>query len=157
MKVAEDSAKVSFPPPLVYLGFLLLGLAADRLFGLAPVPLPEAVRYFGGALLAIAGIAVGMAGQLRFSAIGTEVKPWLPATRLATDGIYAFTRNPMYLGMALLYAGIALALSSIGALILLPVTLLAIRTQVIAREERYLEGKFGEEYLAYKRRVRRWV
>ena len=79
------------------------------------------------------------------------------ATALVDTGIYRFTRNPMYVGMALLYAGLALGFASGAALLLLPVVLVIIQTQVIAREERYMEAKFGANYLDYKRRVRRWV
>jgi protein-S-isoprenylcysteine O-methyltransferase Ste14 len=74
-----------------------------------------------------------------------------------TDGVYAFTRNPMYVGMALIFAGVAIRFDSLVALVVLPLVLLWVRTQVIAREERYLTGKFGENYLAYTRKVRRWL
>ena len=63
----------------------------------------------------------------------------------------------MYLGMALIHAGLAFAFDGPIALLLLPLVLIIIRTQVIAREERYLEAKFGDEYLGYKARVRRWL
>ena len=66
-------------------------------------------------------------------------------------------RNPAYLGMALTYLGIAAMSSAVWVLLPLPVVLAVIDRGVIAREERYLERKFGEEYLGYKRRVRRWV
>jgi hypothetical protein len=71
-------------------------------------------------------------------------------------GIYARTRNPMYLGMAVAYPGIAILLHSMPSLLLLPVAIILVRTQVIAREERYLEAKFGAPYMAYKARVGRW-
>ena len=74
-----------------------------------------------------------------------------------TDGVYRFTRNPMYLAMALLYLGSALALDSVVALILLPPLLALVQVGVIAREERYLEEKFGEDYRRYRTSVRRWV
>jgi protein-S-isoprenylcysteine O-methyltransferase Ste14 len=89
--------------------------------------------------------------------MGTNVQPSQPSTSLVSTGLYRISRNPMYLGMALLYAGLALLLESIVALILLPVVLVIIQTQVIVREERYLEARFGDDYVAYKGRVRRWL
>ena len=93
----------------------------------------------------------------RFVRAGTELPPFRPTTAIVTDGPFRFTRNPMYIGMTLLYVGLAVGFDLIWALILLPAVLLVIRFYAIAREERYLEAKFGEEYLSYKRRVRRWV
>ncbi|TJW95650.1 MAG: isoprenylcysteine carboxylmethyltransferase family protein [Mesorhizobium sp.] len=76
---------------------------------------------------------------------------------MVTSGVYRVTRNPMYVGMAPVYAALALALGSLIALILLPAAVLVIHRRVILREEQYLEGKFGSEYRAYKVRVRRWL
>lgn len=157
LQVDQDSARVSFPPPFVYLGFLLLGLGAERFvppstFGVERTPLIVA-----GTILFLAGVAIGVPASGLFRRLGTNVEPWKPVTRIVSTGLFRWTRNPMYLGMALLYAGLALGLDGPLALILLPVVLVIIRTQVIAREEAYLEAKFGEEYLDYKSRVRRWI
>ncbi|MEQ1688928.1 MAG: isoprenylcysteine carboxylmethyltransferase family protein, partial [Sphingopyxis sp.] len=72
-------------------------------------------------------------------------------------GIYSHTRNPMYLGMVSVFLGLAVAMSSLGALLLAMPVMVIIRTQVIAREEAYLTAKFGAEYTAYLARVRRWL
>lgn len=95
--------------------------------------------------------------RLRVSAAPARPEPWLPSTAIVTDGIYGFTRNPMYLAMTLVYVAMSLAVDSIVALLLLPLVLLAIRHAVIGREERYLEAKFGDEYRHYKASVRRWL
>jgi len=108
-----------------------------------------------GVFLAM-GAGVILAGSERFRSAGTHSRPWRATSSLVTTGIYRFTRNPMYLGMALLYAGLAFLFDSFTALLLLPVAILLIRTQVIAREERYLLGKFGADYVAYKKSVPRW-
>ena len=156
MQADEDSAKVTFPPPFVYLGFLLIGLVVDRLTGWSmPVGLMPMVVI--AIPLIVGGILLLMAANGLFKRAGTDVKPWKPVTSIVDTGLYGFTRNPMYLGMALLYTGLAVAFRSIGALILLPIVIIIIQTQVIAREERYLEAKFGEAYRAYKTRVRRWL
>ena len=80
-----------------------------------------------------------------------------PPEELVSTGPYAYTRNPMYLGMALIYAGLAIGFDGPIAFALLPFVLIAIQTQVIAREERYLEAKFGDDYRRYKAEVRRWL
>jgi len=73
------------------------------------------------------------------------------------QGPYRFTRNPMYVGLAALYAGVTLLVNSLWPLLLLPVVLVVIRWRVIAREEAYLERKFGDVYRTYTTRVRRWL
>ncbi len=154
--VDQDSAGVRFPPPFVYLGFLLLGLLLDRLLEL-DFSLPALIRFGFGPLLVVAGaVPILLAGSL-FKGAGTDVKPWKTTSAIVDDGIYAVTRNPMYLGMALVMAGLALLFESLGALIMLAPTLIAVRLFVIAREERYLTGKFGDRYRDYTRRVRRWL
>ena len=157
MKIDADSAQVRFPPPLVYLGFLLIGPLTERVLPLRTFGLDRAVTLAAGALLFLAGAALVMAAVGLFKRAGTRPEPWTTSTSIVSDGVYRWTRNPMYLGMALIHAGLAFAMDSPVALLLLPAALLVIRTQVIAREERYLEAKFGEAYLAYKARVRRWI
>lgn len=97
------------------------------------------------------------AAAARFKRARTNPVPWRPATALVTDGPYRFTRNPMYLGMAALYAGIALGAGLLWGLALLPVVLAAIQVAVIAREEAYLERVFGDQYRVYRATVRRWL
>jgi protein-S-isoprenylcysteine O-methyltransferase Ste14 len=80
-----------------------------------------------------------------------------PVPRLATDGPFRYTRNPSYLALAVIYAGIAVLRNSLWAMLLLPLVVIVIQREVIGREERYLERAFGEEYLDYKGKVRRWV
>jgi protein-S-isoprenylcysteine O-methyltransferase Ste14 len=80
-----------------------------------------------------------------------------PVPRLTTEGPFRHTRNPSYLALAVIYAGIAILRNSLWAMLLLPLVVMVIQREVIGREERYLERTFGEEYLAYKQRVRRWV
>ena len=87
----------------------------------------------------------------------TPTNPYKPSLRLATEGPFRYTRNPGYLSMAMIYAGIATIANALWAILLLPAALLAIRRGVIEREEDYLERKFGEEYLSYKAQVRRWM
>jgi protein-S-isoprenylcysteine O-methyltransferase Ste14 len=87
---------------------------------------------------------------------GTTDSPYEPVSHLVTVGPFHYTRNPAYLSMTMIYTAIATLANAFWAMVLLPVALLATQRGVIEREERYLEGKFGEEYLNYKARVRRW-
>jgi protein-S-isoprenylcysteine O-methyltransferase Ste14 len=136
---------------------LALGLAVD--FGLSRVStgLPGWFRLGTGAVLAAAALGLATGALGRFRRAGTAVEPWRPSTALVTGGVYRFTRNPIYLALAVLYAGSALALDSVVALSLLPPLLALVQVGVIRREERYLEAKFGDEYRRYKASVRRWV
>ena len=92
-----------------------------------------------------------------FGRARTPLDPYTPSKAIVTDGPYRLTRNPGYLGMALTYAGIAIVSNAPWALAPLPVAIAIIDRGVIAREERYLERKFGTRYTDYKRRVRRWI
>jgi protein-S-isoprenylcysteine O-methyltransferase Ste14 len=154
---APDVAGVIALPPFIFLGFLV---AATVLEAVVPLPVLGAyslARYLSGAVLAACGfVLIGM-GMRRFAAAGTNVPPNLPTTALVVDGIYGRTRNPLYLGTTLLYLAPGIAAGSLWAIVLAIPLLWVINVGVIAREERYLERKFGDAYRAYKGRVRRWV
>jgi protein-S-isoprenylcysteine O-methyltransferase Ste14 len=154
---APDVAGVIVLPPFIFLGFLV---AAIVLEAVVPLPLLGAyavARYLAGAALAACGFALIGMGMRRFAAAGTNVPPNLPTTALVIDGIYGRTRNPLYLGTTLVYLGVSVAAGSLWAIVLAVPLLWVINVGVIAREERYLERKFGDAYRAYKGRVRRWV
>jgi protein-S-isoprenylcysteine O-methyltransferase Ste14 len=143
------------PPPLIYLGFLLTGLVLDHFW---PVGfLPGSWRGPLSVLLIAIGLVLIALGLHEFMRVGTKVSPHQPSTALATGGIYAYTRNPLYLALTLIYLGIAAATNAIWMLLLVIPLLILIRYGVIAREERYLRVQFGEEYRQYKARVRRWI
>jgi protein-S-isoprenylcysteine O-methyltransferase Ste14 len=108
-------------------------------------------------LLGTAALALLVGALGGFQRAGTRAEPWKPSTAVVTTGVYRITRNPMYLAMALLYAAASLVLDSGISLCLLAPLLVLVRKGVIEREERYLEHKFGEDYRAYKRTVRRWI
>jgi protein-S-isoprenylcysteine O-methyltransferase Ste14 len=157
MAPTGDTPGVIAPPPLLFGGALAIGAALD--FGLLRVPtgLPGWLRLGAGAAFVAAAGALAVAALGRFRRAGTAVEPWRPSTALVTEGVYRFTRNPIYLAMAMFYAGLALAMDSVLALLLLPPLLALVQVGVIAREESYLEGKFGAEYRRYAASVRRWV
>ena len=155
MSSERDVAGVPLPPPFIYVAGLAAGGVAEfiRSTDGPPWPISVAIGLAGVlAFMALAGAAVG-----RFRRAGTSENPFRPSTALVFDGPFRFTRNPMYLGMAALYVGLAFVLGLMWALVLLPFVLLAVDRLVIAREEPYLERKFGQDYVEYKKRVRRWI
>lgn len=151
-----DHAGVGFPPPFVFLGFTLLGPILDRALSWERMALSWPWRLTLALLLIGLGLAVVLAAIRGFGKAGTRPEPWQPSSALVTDGIYRHTRNPMYLGMALLALGLGFALGSVGSLLLLIPAVVAIDRFVIAREEAYLSRQFGGSYHAYCARVRRW-
>jgi protein-S-isoprenylcysteine O-methyltransferase Ste14 len=152
---ARDTAGVVAPPPLIYLAGLAVGFGLEAL--LPGASLPAAIQWGLGGVLVVAGVALLASFNISFSRKGTAVEPWKPTTAIVTTGPYRVTRNPAYLGMALLYTGIAVISSALWVLLPLPFVLAVVDRGVIAREERYLERKFGSEYLDFKARVRRWI
>jgi protein-S-isoprenylcysteine O-methyltransferase Ste14 len=142
------------PPPLIYLGFLALGFVLEAV--LPGADLPGWLRWLG-AVAILAGLALLISFEQAFKRAGTDANPYRPSSALATDGPYRFSRNPGYLAMAITFIGIALAAGAPWALVMLIPAALLIGYGVIAREERYLEDRFGEKYTSYKRTTRRWV
>jgi protein-S-isoprenylcysteine O-methyltransferase Ste14 len=152
------TAGVIARPPLLFLLALLLGFVSDRL-----LPLPFAVPSLGMARwilagsLIVAGLALAAAGIRNFFGAATPVPTNKPTRALVTTGIHRWTRNPIYLGMFLMYVGIGIAARSPSILILTVPLAITIRYGVVAREEAYLERRFGDSYRAYKASVRRWL
>jgi protein-S-isoprenylcysteine O-methyltransferase Ste14 len=145
-------------PPLLYLACLLLGLALDRVL---PVPLDLSgaalMQWMAGASLILIGVAIVAAGVRNFSRAATPVPSNQPVRALVTVGIHGWSRNPIYVGMFLVYAGIGIAARSPWILILALPLVIILRYGVVAREEAYLERRFGDAYRDYKARVRRWL
>lgn len=148
-----DNPGVIAPPPLIFAGPLALGLLLQRFFPKKFLP-----RWIGitlGSLGIIVGAMLIQGGIRAMFSAQTNVDPHKPATTVVTGGPYRYTRNPLYMGLTLIYAGIALLANALWVLLLLPVVLAVMIYGVIKREEQYLERKFGEQYLSYKARVRR--
>jgi protein-S-isoprenylcysteine O-methyltransferase Ste14 len=145
-------------PPFLYLACLVIGFALDRLLPL-PLSYPDATSIcsIGGAALILIGVAIIAAGARSFSRAGTPVPSSQPVRALVTSGIHGWSRNPIYVGMLLVYAGIGTAARSPWVLILALPLIIILRYGVIAREETYLERHFGDAYRDYKARVRRWL
>jgi protein-S-isoprenylcysteine O-methyltransferase Ste14 len=151
----EDRPGIVIPPPLLFVVPLLAAFLADKFAPTGFVHGP--VRWIVGSLLVLAGLALNIVGFLTQRRAGTDPIPFRPTTRIVSHGLYRFSRNPMYIGFGLWTLGIALLANSVWMLLAVPIGLVLTDRFVIAKEEKYLERKFGDEYLSYKRRVRRWL
>jgi protein-S-isoprenylcysteine O-methyltransferase Ste14 len=150
-----DAPEVRIFPPLVYLAGLAIGHLANRWLPVDAVPVHGA--WIVGGILLVLGLGLIASAMTNFTRAGTTIRPDRASSSLVIAGPYKFTRNPMYVGMAAAYLGLAIADRSLGSLILLPVVLLIIRRAVIANEETFLERRFGIAYTDYKAKVRRWL
>ena len=154
----KDNPGVIAFPPLIWAVTVVLSLLLHFFLGGLPMSvLPRAVsRGIGIGLFVIAPLlAIPAVWQMK--AAGTNVHPSEPATTIVRGGPYRFTRNPMYLALTLLQIGVAFLLNDAITFLFAAALALILHFGVILREERYLEAKFGEEYLALKRSVRRWI
>lgn len=156
-KAPRDAPGVIAPPPFIYLVFLVAGWWLDQTLATPHFPIEDMARKGGALALIIGGLVLEFWASGLFQKAGTNVVPYKPATALVTEGPYRFSRNPMYVGFSITYLGLALGLQSPIAMALLAPCLLVMGWGVIAREERYLEAKFGQAYLDYKAKVRRWL
>jgi protein-S-isoprenylcysteine O-methyltransferase Ste14 len=154
--MTTDSPGVRVPPPFWYAGAVLVGALLDRAWPL-PLGVRPAWRSPLALLCAAAWFGLMAGGMSRFLRARTTILPMRPASALVTSGPYRFTRNPMYLGLALLTLGFALFFNTWWIVVLLVPALIVVDRAVIAREEAYLRRRFGGEYEAYRRRVRRWL
>jgi len=155
MAETPDNPGVRVPPPALYALAVLAGYMLNRRWPL-PMAGSAVVRVTAWALTVVwAALTVSSIGNFRRSR--TSIVPIRPATTLVISGPYRFTRNPMYVGLAMLTVAMGLFMGSGWPIVLLIPVLLAVRVFVIAPEERYLERRFGADYVGYTRRVRRWL
>lgn len=151
----KDNPGVIAPPPLIFLVFLALGYLLNRIY---PIPILE--RPLSTIISAIFFVYAGLTAGLAFYYMvksGTNVDVRKPVNTIVTTSVYSYTRNPMYLSMVILLIGFAFLLGALWIAILIPFFMIVMQKGVIEREEAYLENKFGDLYLRYKNRVRRWI
>jgi protein-S-isoprenylcysteine O-methyltransferase Ste14 len=155
----RDAAAVRFFPPASPLGTVFLGAGLQWMW---PIPVPflpaPPLRYWvGGAIVVGAMGSLGLWSVVLFRRSGQNENPWKPTPSVVDRGPFRFTRNPMYLQMVIACVGFAVVLSNLWILLLTPLCALLLQTLAILPEEAYLERKFGQTYLDYKSRVRRWL
>ena len=146
-------------PPAFFVAGFLIGLWLESIYPIQFVARSASPRSWGtaGWAIAILGLIFSFWGILTFQRAHTPMFPYGTAKRVVQNGPYRFTRNPMYVGGAITYVGIALAMNVIWPIVLLPLVLWSLFVFVISEEEKYLGELFGDDYAAYKRRVRRWI
>ena len=147
--------RVVAPPPAIFFIPLLVTILLDRKVLHLP-PMSAQLEWLGAALVVAAMVLIvwAIAVMRRFN---TTVNPYGKSTAIVSDAPFSFTRNPIYLGFVLAYVGIAIFYRSWLPFTVLPILLWIMHAGVITREEKYLEGVFGEPYTSYKSRVRRWL
>ena len=153
--LASDRPGIIPPPPAIYLAFLGLGLLLEWLWPIHILRRDLAVGV--GLAILVCGVN-GLA--LAIHAIRhaqSPISPYKPAKVLVTAGPFRFSRNPIYASDTLLYVGLSMLLNALWALALTPVLIWTVQVGVIAREEEYLERRFGDDYGRYKHRVQRWL
>ncbi len=154
---AKDGAAVRIPPPLVYLGAVIVGVVVHAFVAPLSIELLLGLRITLGAAAAVLGLVLmGLAIKL-FRRTDQDPKPWVTTPEIISTGVYRITRNPMYVGMAVLQIAIGVGLANWWIIILVPVVLAIVHTTAVRHEEVYLERKFGDEYTRYKTSVRRWL
>ncbi len=142
-------------PPVYLLTAVVVMLAVDRIAPVAELWSPPWTRL--GGLLVLLGFVLALSCAWLFYQRKTTIKPFEKPASLITDGLYRFSRNPIYVAMVILLMGIATLLGSLAPWLVLPVFAWRIQSAFIAHEEATLEQAFGDAYTQYCQRVRRWV
>lgn len=149
---------VHFPPPTLFVVGFLMAVALDRwVFSLRLGGVSRTTLLIAGWVLIVVGMLVLLWALLTFARARTAILPSRPARTIVATGPFRYSRNPMYVAFSAVYIGLALLMSMAWPLLLLPLVLLGLYALVIRREERYLGHAFGDEYAAYRSRVRRWL
>jgi protein-S-isoprenylcysteine O-methyltransferase Ste14 len=156
MNDATDTANVIIRPPIAWALAVLAGLALQWIVAMPFMPAAVPAGWIGGAVF-VAALAVFAWAIVTITRAGSNVPTNMPTTAIVETGPYRFTRNPIYLGMCLGLVGLAIAFNNLWLLGMLVPFVLVIRYGVVAREEAYLERKFGDVYRHYRARVRRWL
>ncbi|PWT70518.1 MAG: isoprenylcysteine carboxylmethyltransferase family protein [Bacteroidetes bacterium] len=155
--IKKDNPKIYLPPPLIYVAIFLISLFIQKLFPLDRSFFFSDIAANLGMVFIICSVAFAIPALIQFVRTKNAFIPIKPASSLQTKGIYSITRNPMYMGLLLLYCGIAITKGNWWSLILIPLLIVIVQYFIIKREEAYLEREFGDDYSDYKKRVRRWI
>lgn len=153
----ERGARVRFPPPLIFLGAILLGMLVQRMGMRLSLPFAPGLRVAAGILILACGISLVISARIWFTRTGQSPIPWKPTPELILRGPYRFTRNPMYVGVTLVVVGLGIVLNNFWISLFAGPALLAVHFIAVLPEERYLAEKFGESYRSFLARVRRYV
>jgi protein-S-isoprenylcysteine O-methyltransferase Ste14 len=154
---AQQGARVSFPPPVVFVSSILVGIACRYLAGPLAVPFERRLGLGAGILVMLAGVALIFSARVLFLRTGQSPIPWKPTPELIFQGPYRVTRNPMYVGATVIVLGLGLALDNLWISALALPALAVVHVIAVLPEERYLSETFGEPYVRYLKQVRRYL
>lgn len=154
---SETGAKVWLPPPLVFAAFVAAAVALHYALVRWPVPLNPVARWVLGGSTFLAGLALNVTTIVMFRRSGQDPRPWRPSPSLLLRGPYRFSRNPMYLSVMLVQAGLGLLLNNLWIVIFVLPAMIIVHFTAVLPEEAYLGEKFGASYQTYKATVRRYV
>jgi protein-S-isoprenylcysteine O-methyltransferase Ste14 len=153
-EISDNPGVIAFPPAL-YGGTLAIGSIVSFV---VPIDfLPRSISLVLGGLLFICAGTIVISAVRVMNRAQTAVNPSQPTTAIVSEGVFAWSRNPIYLSLTLVYIAVALLFNALWALVLLLPLLVIVQIGIVRREEIYLERKFGDEYLRYKASVRRWL
>jgi protein-S-isoprenylcysteine O-methyltransferase Ste14 len=152
----KDHADVKIHPPILTLIFIVIAYVAKWTIPHVPFAVPNVLRNIGFVSV-VTGFLLGVAAFLEFRKARTTIDPHGSVSSVITSGIYRFTRNPIYLGFLLMVIGLPLNSGSYWGVVVAPLFVVSMNRLVIKHEEAYLEKKFGDVYIGYKSRVRRWL
>jgi len=153
----KDHDQIVTHPPVIFGVVLVLGFLINKFFPLAIMSEPGTLsKVLAGLLFVLAGVIMVSTTRLMLRK-KTDPRPDRPTTKIVTEGFFRYSRNPLYVSLMLIYSGIAVYSNSLWLIFLLPLLFAGLERGVVLREERYLEGKFGDEYVQFKRKVRRWI
>ena len=152
----SDHAQIILNPFLIYFLLAFVAVLLQRFYPLPAILTGQVPRMLVAAIMVI-NLVIGLAAARGMLTAKTSLNPQRPTTALVLSGPFRFTRNPLYLGLTIFYAGLMLVFELTWGLLFLPIVVWLITVWVIVPEEKYLEQKFGTEYLHYKSRVRRWI
>ena len=153
----KDGAKVRFPPPLVFLGAIVLGVIVQHKAMPLSLVFARWLRLAAAVLILACGVSLVASARILFKRTGQNPIPWQPTPELILQGPYRFTRNPMYVGVTLFVIGLGLAVNNLWISLFAAPALLVVHFIAVLPEERYLAAKFGESYRSFLAQVRRYL
>ncbi|MCW3117067.1 MAG: isoprenylcysteine carboxylmethyltransferase family protein [Chitinophagaceae bacterium] len=153
----KDHPGVYIPPPLIYVAVFFFSVLLQKLFPLKGIGLNSEKTLIIGWILILLSLLLTFPALWRFLVSKNSLIPIKSANSLQTEGIYSFTRNPMYLGLIVLYTGVAFLKGNDWTFILIPLLIIIVQLYVIRKEENYLQRVFGEKFNDYVKKVRRWI
>ena len=157
MENKKDSPGVYVPPPLFYVLTFLVAVFVQKKIPIDDSLFHLQITKITGILFLVISLFFLVTSLIKFFQSKNTLILIKPASSLQTNGIYSISRNPMYVGLAIVYLGTTCLIGNWWNIILFPLLLLVIKEYVIKKEEKYLERAFGEKYLDYKSKVRRWL